>query len=343
MQLTERIILTNRPDLELLCSNTKELYNQVLYYIRQMYFGNIERFGEYELSTLMVEFNDEKFRSLPCHVSQQVIRMAFSDFKAFVSLNKEYWKNRNKFSGRPKLPKYKKKLCPAWFTYTSFRLKNKHIHFVKDIISPIKTRLTKEHKLKQVRIIPQATCFVAEIVYDVEEQELGLCPDNFLSVDLGIDNLTTCVSNVAQPFITNGRVIKSFNVWYNKKFAKLQSFVGDKGVSKKIKRLLHFRKCWMEDKLHKTSRFIVNYCVEHDIGKIVIGKNNGWKQDANMGAVNNQKFTSIPHARLIEKIQYKAMLVGIQVELTEESYTSKCDNLALEEMVKHETERGKRE
>src|SRR5690606_1300984 len=126
--------------------------------------------------------------------------------------------------------------------------------------------------------------------------------------------------------------IKSFNVWCNKKKAKLQSFVGDKGVSNKINKLLHFRKCWIDDKLHKTSRFIVDYCIEHDIGKIVIGKNNGWKQDTNMGTVNNQKFTSIPHARLIEKIQYKAKLVGIQVELTEESYTSKCDNLALEEM-----------
>lgn len=341
MQLTERIILVNRPDLEQLCSKTKELYDQVLYYIRQAYFGNIERFTEFELSNIMAEFDDEKFRLLPSNVSQQVIKMVFLDFKTFLSLNKEYKRDKSKFKGKPKLPKYKKSLCPAYFTYNVFRLKEGHIHFVKNIIAPIKTRLTKDVKLKQVRIIPQATCFVAEIVYEVEEQDKGLNPDNFLSVDLGVNNLATCVSNVNKPFIANGKVMKSFNVWYNKKKAKLQSYVGDK-TSNKIKHLLHYRRSWMDDKLHKTSRFIVDYCVEHNIGKIVIGKNDGWKQDINIGKVNNQKFLSIPHARLLEKIQYKAKLVGIEVLITEESYTSKCDHLALEPMEHQESYLGKR-
>jgi putative transposase len=343
MQLTERIVLTSRPDLVDLCTKTKELHNQVLYYVKHAYFGEIEKFSEFELNNIMGQYNEEKFRAMPCSVSQQVIRYVFAEMRGFWELCKIYKTDPSKLSGKPKLPRYKKVLSPAYFTSLKCRIKDDgYVHFVNNIIAPIKTRLTKDVKLKQVRIIPQATCFVAEIVYDVEETDKGLNPDNFLSVDLGINNLATCVSNVDKPFIANGKVIKSFNVWYNKTKAKLQSYVGDKGMSNKIRQLNHFRRCWMDDKLHKTSRFIVNYCVDHDIGKIVIGKNVGWKQEPNLGKVNNQKFTHIPHAKLIEKIQYKAKLVGIEVLITEESYTSKCDNLALEPMEKQEAYLGKR-
>ena len=49
-----------------------------------------------------------------------------------------------------------------------------------------------------------------------------------------------------------------------------------------------------------------------------------------MGRINNQNFVSIPHARFIDMITYKATLVGIQVELQEESYTSKASFLDLD-------------
>ena len=98
----------------------------------------------------------------------------------------------------------------------------------------------------------------------------------------------------------------------------------------------------MDDFLHKTSRYIVNYCIKNNIGTIVIGKNNQWKCEINLGSKTNQKFVEIPHAKLIDKIMYKAALVGIEVKVNEESYTSKCDALALEKVGKHETYMGKR-
>ncbi|QNP30481.1 IS200/IS605 family accessory protein TnpB-related protein [Cylindrospermopsis curvispora] len=42
-----------------------------------------------------------------------------------------------------------------------------------------------------------------------------------------------------------------------------------------------------------------------------------------LGKKNNQSFTQIPHARLIDQITYKCQLAGIKVVVTEESYTSK--------------------
>jgi IS605 OrfB family transposase len=82
--------------------------------------------------------------------------------------------------------------------------------------------------------------------------------------------------------------------------------------------------------------------VQHRIGTLVIGKNDGWKQNINLGRRTNQNFVPIPHARFIEMLSYKAALVGIQILLTEESYTSKCSFLDLEPIGKHVVYAGRR-
>lgn len=45
---------------------------------------------------------------------------------------------------------------------------------------------------------------------------------------------------------------------------------------------------------------------------------------------------------MIQKIQYKSKLLGINVILTEESYTSKVDHLAKESLNRHDSYLGKR-
>lgn len=258
---------------------------------------------------------------------------------------KEYEKNPSKFLSRPKLPKYKKgkKQNMVVFTKNSCRLKEDGcIHFIKNIIRPIKTKIG-DNKLCQVRIIPQATCYVVEVIYEKKEQDLNLDKDNFLSIDLGLNNLCTCISNVGiKPFIVNGKIIKSFNQWYNKKRARLMSYIGDKGTSKRLRRLNNYRNFWIEDKIHKVSRFIVNICIENNIGNLVVGLNKGWKNGVNLGKRINQKFVEIPFSKLVEKISYKCKLVGIDFQVHEESYTSKVDHLAFEKLGKHDVYLGKR-
>lgn len=135
--------------------------------------------------------------------------------------------------------------------------------------------------------------------------------------------------------------MKALNQWYNKEFARLKSSVGDKS-SHRIRQLAFRRNQRVADYLHKTSRIIVNYCVTHQIGRMVIGKNHGWKQGIALGKRTNQSFVQIPFARLIDMLTYKAEEVGIVVECTEEAYTSKCDHLAGEPMQHHEHYAGKR-
>ena len=343
MKLVERhIVKDNR--FEDICFKSGLLYNYVLYLVRQGIF-NKEYLKEYDLSTKLGKENQFDFRNLPTAISQQVISQVFSNIKVWIKSKKDFEKNPSKFRSKPKLPKYKKgkKQNMVVFTTSACRVKkDDRIYFVKNIIQPIKTKIGN-NKLCQVRIIPQATCYVVEVIYEKREQDLNLNKDNALSIDLGLNNLCSCINNVdKQPFIVNGRIMKSFNQWYNKRKAKLMSFAGDKGTSKRLRRLNNYRNFWIEDYIHKISRFIINYCVDNNIGSLVVGLNKGWKQEINLGKKTNQKFVEIPFSRLIDKISYKCKLVGISFYLSEESYTSKVDHLAFEELGKHDAYLGKR-
>lgn len=343
MKLVERhIVKDNR--FEDICFKSGLLYNYVLYLVRQGIF-NKEHLKEYDLSTKLGKENQFDFRNLPTAISQQVISQVFSNIKVWIKSKKDFEKNPSKFRSKPKLPKYKKgkKQNMVVFTTSACRVKkDDRIYFVKNIVPPIKTKIGN-NKLCQVRIIPQATCYVVEVIYEKREQDLNLNKDNALSIDLGLNNLCSCINNVdKQPFIVNGRIMKSFNQWYNKRKAKLMSFAGDKGTSKRLRRLNNYRNFWIEDHIHKVSRFIINYCVDNNIGSLVVGLNKGWKQEINLGKKTNQKFVEIPFSRLIDKISYKCKLVGISFYLSEESYTSKVDHLAFEELGKHDAYLGKR-
>lgn len=342
MRLVERhIIKDNR--FEDICQKSGLLYNYVLYLVRQGIFsGNYIK--EYELSTRLGRENQFDFRNLPNSISQQVVKQVFQNIKVWIREKKDYEKNPSKYKARPKLPRYKKgkKQNMLVFTTSACRIKDGYIYFAKNITKPIKTNIG-DSKLCQVRIIPQATCYVIEVIYEKKEIDLRLNKSNILSIDLGLNNLCTCINNAGiRPFIINGKIIKSFNRWYNKKRAKWMSFIKDKGTSKRLKWLNNRRNFWIEDKIHKISRWIINFCINHNIGTIVIGLNKGWKQKVELGKRLNQKFVEIPFSKLINKIIYKGRFVGIDVQTIEESYTSKVDHLAFESLRKHDIYLGKR-
>ena len=80
------------------------------------------------------------------------------------------------------------------------------------------------------------------------------------------------------------------------------------------------------------ARQIGDYCIENQIGNIVVGCNPDWKRELNIGKQNNQNFVQIPHGKLREKLKYLCELYGINYVEQEESYTSKAsffDNDAL--------------
>src|SRR5215472_17545973 len=92
--------------------------------------------------------------------------------------------------------------------------------------------------------------------------------------------------------------------------------------------------------LHTASRPIIDLLLSEGIGTLVIGKNPLWKQDVQLGKRNNQQFVQIPHARFIDQLTYKAKLVGIEVLLQEESYTSKASFLDNDPLPTYQADRA---
>ena len=103
-------------------------------------------------------------------------------------------------------------------------------------------------------------------------------------------------------------------------------------MTHQMQRITNKRNRQVDRYLHRASRRIIDFLIEEGIGTVIIGKNPLWKQEVNNGRRNNQNFVCIPHARFIDMISYKAALVGIRVEVNEESYTSKASFLDLDEI-----------
>ena len=221
------------------------------------------------------------------------------------------------------------------FTNQNTHIKEGFLHFPKSTrLPPIKTRITE---YQQIRLIPQAFGYRCEIVYNYQEQDLKLNKEHVLGLDLGLTNLITAVNNQGlAPFIIKGGIVKSVNQYFNKTNAELQSLKDNQNYgfqTKHQQRLLQKRNDKITDFFHKASRYLIEYCIAHDLGTIVIGYNEGWKQAIELGKRTNQNFVQLPFAELVSIITYKAKMVGIIVIIQEESYTSKCsfpDNESIE-------------
>ena len=95
----------------------------------------------------------------------------------------------------------------------------------------------------------------------------------------------------------------------------------------RLKQVLDKRNHRIENEMHRISRFVIEYCKHRKIGTIVIGYNEGWKQEARLGHKTQERFMKIPFAKIRDMIAYKARLSGIDAFITNESHTSKCSAL----------------
>jgi putative transposase len=200
---------------------------------------------------------------------------------------------------------------------------------------------TAHSRVKQARIVPRIGFYVVEIVYEQAEAAPSGNPALYAAVDLGVDTLAALTSNKVgfAPHLVNGRVLKSYNQFYNKRRAELQEALGHEGTTARMERLTTKRTRRINHYLHAASKTIIALLVSEGIGTLVIGKNLLWKQELELGRVNNQHFVQIPHARFIEMLTYKAELAGITVKVQEESYTSKASFLDLDPLPVYDPKR----
>lgn len=344
MYLVERHIIKNNKELDELCFNSKNLYNKALYLVRQHYFKTKGYLDWIKVDRLMVDSKDENYYALPTRVSRQTLKLLDRNFKSFFSLLKK--KKGGSYSKSVGIPKYLDKDGRTMAIFPKDAVSK--VYLRKGIIKlsslsiEIPTKVT-ESNLVGVRVLPRNTHYIVEVTYKVDEAQPKSDNGRYASIDLGLDNLATVSSNVVKPFIINGRPLKSINQYWNKEKARLQAHLkGNKKTSKRINSITNKRNNKVIDYLHKSSRKIVNFLVSNNISTLIIGYNEEWKQNINLGKKNNQSFVNLPFSTFINQLDYKCKLEGINVIFTEESYTSKCSFLDNEPIEKHENYLGKR-
>jgi putative transposase len=291
------------------------------------------------------------YRQLPAQTAQQILRLLDKAWNSFFRAIKEWKRHPEKFKKKPRPPKYKKKNGEhlLMFTNQQCRIKNNVLLFPNNLTfdHDITTRLADTTALREVRVLPKGVGYVCEIVYQKVIQPKATDKRRIAGIDLGVSNIITLVNNIGKkPIVVkdDGRGIKSINQFYQKEKALLQSMYERQGIQDGIKikklRVKYDRKS--KDYLHKLSRGIITWCVQHGIGKLVIGYNHEWKQQVELGKRNNQTFVLIPYQKIITLIRYKAEEEGMEVELVEEYHTSKCSFLDNETIEHHEQYLGKR-
>lgn len=225
------------------------------------------------------------------------------------------------------------------------KLKDRILHFPKKVGLEIETRLPDNTDIREVRMIPKGVGYVLEIIYNKKINPKSLNKDKIIAIDLGVRNLVTVVNNNGlRPFIIKGGVVKSINQYYNKERARIQSTYDRQGIKtgKTMLKLTNKRNKKLHDYFHKASKQIIEYCVQNNIGRLIIGYNPDWKHKCRIGRRNTQNFVTIPYYKLVRQLEYKAVEQGITVIKQEESHSSRCSFLDNEPIKHHTKYLGKR-
>lgn len=350
-----------------LCRKSKLLYNAALFRVRNIFTGydkehrtenEVEVFQEVALlqrsypnmhvrrvisythleKMMRVTENADFFSGLPRQTAQQMVKQSVTDFKNWLASLREYKKHPEKYLGKPKMPRYKKS------DLTTVIITNQDAVLYRDDIGmslklPLQkqglyfSNLSSDPVLKEVKIKPYYGRFL--LCLTLEEPDVAFDPSgsHVCAIDLGTDNFAAIVCDDHSSAIYKGGAVLSKIQWFHKQRAKYVSII-TKGhekkhaVSKRLRDLSFHYANFVKDQGHKISRSIIDFCMEHQCGTLILGVNLLWKQRSNMNKINNQNFVSMPITLLRTMITYKALNAGIRIIEQEESYTSKADLIA---------------
>lgn len=318
-----------------LCHVAKNLTNEAIYNVRQYYFTEGE-FLKYEKNYTLLK-TSSNYKALNSNMTQQILKEVDDSFKSFFGLLKLAKQGKYAFKDC-KLPHYLPKDGYVTLVIGFVRLNGNKLVF------PFSNSFKKTHKtieitippvlldkkVKEIRIIPKANArfFEIQYIYKTECIQRNLNTNNALALDLGINNFVTAVSSNGKSFIIDGRRLKSINQWFNKENARLQSIKDKQHFGKKStnrqKTIARNRNNKVNDYMNKAACKVINYCIANSIGTLIVGYNETFQRNSNIGKQNNQNFVNIPYGQLRDKLEYLCELNNIIFVKQEESYTSKA-------------------
>ena len=236
------------------------------------------------------------------------------------------------------------------------------------------TKITQKVRKKDNKVYEIKTEELVEVSYTEEflKSVAGIDQNlDQLAVGVVLDNQKTLTFNY------DIKYLKCVNQYWNKQKARLQEEInkqeklledfknslelklidGDNSKSKlveainhkkilikrlknKIKRITTKRNRKIDNYVHQLSRKLINHLLQLGVKNIIYGKNVNFKQEINLGKVNNQNFVNIPFNLIIERLRYKAALAGINFMTVEESYTSKTSFLDREKLHSYKSDKA---
>lgn len=352
---TEQIYMEKNDTISHMCHLSKNLYNQVNYILRQQFIKKEKLTGYNDLVKLFQvpakEDENNNYQKMPAQTSQWTIKYVKQAWNSYFKAMESWKIHPELFTEMPRIPKYKRVNGEYILAFTNQQcyIENGILIFPKIMNLEVKTRLDEnEIKLKEVRLVPQGTGYMIEIVYEKEISGISaIKPERIMGIDPGVRNLVTIGNNISvEGIAVRAGLLKSINQYFNKELARYRSINDLQGnerkQTKKLQKLFMERNRKVKDIMHKVSKSIVEYAKSMDIDTIVIGHNKGWKQSSDMGKKNNQNFVQLPFNMIITQIKYKAEEMGINVIIQNEDHTSKCSFLDNESIEHHDTYIGKR-
>ena len=332
-QQMKHLSKTDYRTLKVLSRAAKNLTNEALYNIRQLFFDE-GTYLKYKDNYKLLK-NSVNYRTLNSNMAQQILKEVDGEFASFFSLLKLASDGKYSYDDI-NLPHYLPKDGYATLIIGFVRINDNKLiipysNSFKKTHKPIEITVPpvlKDKKIKEIRIIPKcnARFFEIQYIYEKECIQRNLNRQKALAIDLGINNLVTAADNEGHTFIIDGKRLKSLNQWYNKENARLQSIKDKQHIIKRTNRqkllsVKHENK--INDYMNKTAKRVIDYCIDHDIGTLVVGYNETFQRNSNLGKRNNQTFVNIPYGILRKKLRYLCELNDIDYVLQEESYTSK--------------------
>jgi len=290
--------------------------------------------------------DNEWFKSLPSQTSQDVLQRLDEGWKSYFKLLK------TKGINNPKPPFYKRKGGHFNIKYlnNSFKVIDNKIRFM---VSKREKEFLKENyninieffyirinkKLDNIKQIEFAykndSLYEVYIVYEVSDTIELINNNKAISIDLGVCNLASIYDNNGKSFIISGSTYQNTLYYYNKKIAHYKSILDLeypdlKNTSKRINKLYEKKKRVISYIIHKSTKMIVDYCIENDITTVIIGDITNIRDNNDKGSLFNQKLHSLPFYDFYNKLEYKLKRMGIKLQYQKESYSSSCSPLSKE-------------
>ena len=306
-----------------------------------------------EGSRIYKKYRKENWHSeyLHSHMLQQIILNYIGDYKSYIAIKGMYEKEDKVIKGKPRMPRYKKEeKVQITFTKYAIRKEGRTIRLsiskkiqekfqIKSLNFLIPKKLEKLVNLESIKMIKigkeKNGKYKLDIIYEKEEKK-RVEGSNIIAIDLGMNNLATCTNmKNNKSLIIAGESIKAKIGYINKEIGRLEGIqmkmVGSKKYknTKRINKLYEQRRNYSKTYMHKASRLIIEYALQNECDTIVIGDIKDIKQNMQ----GNKRFVQMPIQNLVEKIEYKAKLEGIEVIKITEEYTSGVSSIDKEKRL----------